>query len=144
MKIYKLLASLLLPALAIFVAALAQHILVIAWPGIREIRFPIVTADSYFDVLLTGFLCFLAGVTLQRHVGSRTGFACAVIMPLAFLCVLLWSTVGLPIVDLRAKIAWFRPITLFIITAAILPLMGLALGWSYSGSRRRRATSGNP
>ena len=142
MKIYKLFVSLLLPALAIFVAALAQQTLTTAWPGIREIHFPIVTVDSYFYVLSSGFLCFLAGIILRRHVGSRFGFVCAVITPAAYLCLVLWEIVGQPIVELGVKIVWLRPVILFFIVAAILPLLGVALGWSYSGAQRRQGTPG--
>ena len=140
MKIYKLLVSLLLPALAIFMAALAQHILTTTWPGIREIRFPIVTIDSYFVVLSSGFLCFLAGAILQRYVGSRSGFVCAVIAPLAFLWLVLWPLVGQPMLEFGVKIAWLRPSVLFFIVASISPLLGVALGWSYSGAQRRQVT----
>ncbi len=61
MKLHKLLVSVSLPALASFLAAFAQHMLTIIWPGIREIRVPVVMADSYFVVLSSGVLCFLAG-----------------------------------------------------------------------------------
>ncbi len=135
MKIHKLLVSLLLPALAIFLAAFAQHILTIIWPGIREIRFPVVTADSYFVVLSSGFLCFLAGYILRRRGGGRAEFVCAMIAPTAYLCLMLWAPIGDPIVELDARIAWLHPITLFFVAAAILPLLGLVLGWSYSGAR---------
>lgn len=114
MRIYKLLTALLLPGLAIFAAALAQHILTVVWPGVREIRFPAVTADG----------CFFAGLTLQRQVGNRSGLICAVI--------------GRPMLDLDARIAWLRLVTLFSIATAILPLLALVLGWFYPGARRRR------
>lgn len=138
MKLHKLLVSLLSPALAIFLAAFAQHILNIVWPGIREIRFPVVTADSYFVVLSSGFLCFLAGYILRRRGGGRAQFVCAMIAPAAYLCLFLWPLIGQPIVELHARIAWLHPITLFEVTVAILPLLGLVLGWSYSGARSPR------
>ena len=141
MKLYKLLVSLLLPALAIFVAALAQHMLITAWPGIREIRFPIATVDSYFFVLSSGFLCFLAGAILRRHVGSRSGFVCAVIAPFAFLCLFLWPLVARPLLELGVKIGWLRPSVLFFIVVTTSPLLGVALGWSYSGTQRRKVTA---
>lgn len=142
MKIHKLLASLLLPLLAIVLAALAQHLLTAAWPGIREIRFPIATVDSYFGVLTSGALCFLAGMIVRRRVGGGFGFACAVTGPLAFLCAILWALLGRPILELGARIAWLRPITLFFIGAAVLPFLAVILGWSYAGARASRAAPG--
>lgn len=139
MKIYRLMISLLLPGLAIFLAALAQHVLTMVWPGVREIRFPVVSADSYFGVLCSGILCFLAGYVLGRDPGGWSRFVCAVTAPLAFLCLFLWALLGRPIVELDAKIAWLSAATLFAIAASIVPLLGVALGWSYSGARSRRA-----
>lgn len=143
MKIQTPLISLLLPALAIFLAALAQHILTIIWPGFREIRFPVATADSYFVVLTSGCLSFLAGYILRRRVGGRSGFFWAVITPSAYLCFVLWNVFGQAFVEFGAKIAWLRPSTLFVIAAAILPLLSLVLGWSYSGARTPRVTFGH-
>ncbi|MBW8079006.1 MAG: hypothetical protein GJU76_13225 [Gallionella sp.] len=138
MKIHKLLASVLLPALAILLAAFAQHILTIIWPGIREIRVPVVTVDSYFAVLSSGVLCFLAGYILRRRGGGRAGFVCAMIAPTAYLCLLLWALIVQPLMELDGRIAWLHPITIFNVAAAILPLLGLVLGWSYSGARSPR------
>jgi hypothetical protein len=142
MKVYKPLASLLLPALAIVAAALAQHLLTAAWPGIRGVRSPVVTADSYFGALSLGLLCFVSGAILRRYVGTRLGLACAVLAPSAFMCLFLWAMLG-PSLELGARIAWFRPITLFSFVTAILPLLGVALGWSYSGARRPRIVPGH-
>ena len=138
MKLHKLLVSVSLPALASFLAAFAQHMLTIIWPGIREIRVPVVTADSYFVVLSSGVLCFLAGYILRRRGGGRAEFVCAAIAPTAYLCFILWALIGLPIVELDARIAWLHPFTVFTVAAAILPLLGLVLGWSYSGARSPR------
>jgi len=129
MKIYKLLEAFLLPALAIMAAALAQLALTSAWPGIREIRSPIVTADGYFFVLSAGILCFLAGRVLRRRMGSRLGLVCAAIVPAAYVCLILWALFGRALWRLGAHIAWLRPLTLFGIAWAILPLLGLVLGW---------------
>lgn len=138
MKIQKLLVSFLLPSLAIFLAAFAQHVLTVIFPKIREIRFPVVTVDSYFVVLSSGFLCFLAGYFLRRRGGGRAKFVCAMIAPTAHLCLILWALIGQPIVELDARIAWLRPITIFDLAAATLPLLGLVLGWAYSGVRSTR------
>lgn len=143
-KVYRLLASLLLPGLAILLAAFAQYVLTRVWPGIQAIRSPVVSPDGYFVVLCSAFLCFLAGDILGRRVGSRIGFACAAIAPLAFLAGMLWATVGRPGLELGARIAWLRPITLFCIVTAVLPLLGLALGWRYAAARNHRAMLGHP
>lgn len=129
MKIYKLLASLLLPAVAILLAAFAQLALTAVWPGVREIRSPIVTADGYFAALSSGVLCFCAGRLLRRWVGVPSGFVCAAIVPSVYLCLFLWAILGRAMWQLGAHIAWLRPITLFSVASAILPLLGLALGW---------------
>lgn len=134
MKIYKLLISLLLPGLAILLASLAQQALVAAWPGIRDIHFSIVTIDSYFVALSSGLFCFFAGSVLQRRVGTRLGLICAVVLPLGYLCLILWALIGHPMLEFGAKIAWTRPIVLFMIAAAILPLLGLVLGWLFSSA----------
>ena len=127
----------MLPGLAIFIAAFAQHVLTLVWPGVREITFGEISADSYFFVLCSGFLCFFAGYILRRDVGGRPSFLCAVITPLGFMCLFLWATIGWPMLELDAKIAWLRPITLISIAAAIVPLLGVALGWS--NARKRTA-----
>jgi len=36
------------------------------------------------------------------------------------------------------SIAWSRPLTLFTIFMAMAPLIGVALGWTFSFSKRRR------
>ena len=138
MKINKLLVSLLLPAVALFFAAFAQHTLTAIWPGIREIPFPVVTVGSYFVVLSSGLLCFFAGYMLRRRGGGRAKFVCAMIAPIAYLCWILWALIGRPLVELDARIAWLRPITLFSVVAATLPLLCLVIGWSYSGARAPR------
>lgn len=125
--------SLALPVIAIIAAALAQLALITLWPGVRQLHFPIVTADSYLVVLLSGALCFLAGRLLRRFVGNLTGLICGLVVPFAFLCLFLWSTLGLAIrVVGFIHIAWLNPITIFNIVAASFPLAGVALGWAFS------------
>jgi hypothetical protein len=129
--------SLALPGVAIIAAALAQLALVTLWPGVQRLHFPIVSADSYFVVLLAGALCFVAGRWSRRSLGNLTGLICALAAPLAFLGLFLWPTLGL---DIRAvgfaHIAWLTPITSFLIVSASLPLAGVALGWAFEAPGR--------
>jgi hypothetical protein len=123
----KLALNFALPALGIVVAALAQLALTTLWPGIQGISSVVVSIDSYFVVLLTVGLCFFAGGWTQRNVPTIAGAACAAIAPLAWLGLLLKGTM----MD-AGSIAWFRPLTLFTMFAAMAPLIGVALGWALS------------
>ena len=126
-NMWKLALSLVLPALAILIAALAQLLLTTIWPGVQHIAFPGVSADSYFVVLLLVLLCFVAASWLQRNVRTLPGAVCTAVVPTAWLLLSLWANVG------HAKhIAWFRPITIFMIAAAMAPLVGVAAGWGAS------------
>jgi len=124
---WKLALSVALPALAIVIAALAQLLLTIIWPGVRRIPVAGVSADSSLAVLLSAALCFVAAAWLQRNVRSLAGALCAAVVPAAWLGLVLWS-----ILRHFPDIAWFRPGTLFFIAAAIAPLAGVAAGWSAS------------
>jgi hypothetical protein len=135
----KLALSVALPALAILIAALAQLSLTIIWPGVRQIPVAGVSADSDLVVLLSAALCFVAATWLQRNVRSLAGAMCAAVVPAAWLGLWLWD-----IVRHFPDIAWFRPITLFSIAAAIAPLAGVAAGWGASLMRSNSPESVQP
>jgi hypothetical protein len=123
----KLTVNAALPAMGIVLAALVQLALTTLWPGIKVVPSLVVSIDSYFVVLLTVGLCFIAGGWAQRNVPTTAGAACAVIAPLAWLGLLLKGTMtGV------GSIAWLRPLTLFTIFTALAPLIGVALGWAMS------------
>jgi|SRR5882724_4230525 len=133
----KLAVNLALPALGIVVAALTQLALTTLWPGIQAVPFTVVSLDSYVVVLLALGLCFLAGGWTHHNVPTIAGAVCAVIAPLAWFGLILRGTLMI-----GGSIAWFRPLTVFIIFTAIAPLIGVALGWSLSSSKLRRAQQG--
>jgi hypothetical protein len=122
-----------LPALGIVAAALAQLLLTTIWPGLQQIGFGNLSADSHIVVVLEALLAFLAGAWLQHRVGSLAGALCAAFMPVAWCGVLLWGT-------LRPahNIAWLRPVTLMTIAAAVAPVSGVLAGWFVSFMRQRR------
>jgi hypothetical protein len=128
---WKLVLCVALPALAIIVAALAQLLLTTIWPGVQHIRFPVVSADSYFVILLVAALCFLAAAWLQRNVRIPAGAVCTAVVPTVWLGLMLWPTMRHV-----EHVAWFRPITLLMIAAAIAPLAGVTAGWRASSMRR--------
>jgi hypothetical protein len=128
----RLVLNLVLPAAGIVLAALVQLAFTTLWPGIQMVPSRVVSVDSYFVVLLTVGLCFVAGRWAQRNVPTIAGAACAVVAPLAWLGLLFKSTfMGI------GSIAWFRPLTLFILFTAMAPLIGVALGWALSSSKRQ-------
>jgi hypothetical protein len=128
----KLALNFALPAAGIVLAALVQLALTTLWPGIKVVPSLVVSIDSYFVVLLVIGLCFVAGGWAQRNVPTITGAACAVIAPLAWLGLLVKGTMmGV------GSIAWLRPLVLFTIFTAMAPLIGVALGWAMSSSKRR-------
>ncbi len=45
---------------------------------------------------------------------------------------------ALPALGIVVADAWSRPLTLFTIFMAMAPLIGVALGWTFSFSKRRR------
>ena len=130
-NMWKLALSVALPALAILVAALAQLVLTTIWPAVQHIPFPGVSADSYFVVLLIVALCFVAASWLQRNVGTLAGAVCAAAVPTTWLVLMLWPTMRHV-----EHIVWLRPITIFMIAAAMAPLVGVAAGWGASLIRR--------
>ena len=133
---WKLALCVALPALAILVAALAQLLLTTIWPGVQHIPFPGVSADSYFVALLVAALCSLSAAWLQRNVRISAGVVCTAVVPIAWLGLMLWR----PIKHI-VHIAWFQPITLFMIAAAIAPLAGVTAGWGASSMRRNPPAS---
>ena len=134
----KLGLSFLLPALAILGAALARHLLTLMWPGIQQLPSPVMSVDSYLENLLAIALCFLAGRWTRRNVAGPTGAALMAIAPLAFLALMFWAitTRGL------GPVAWFKPITVFMVVSAIVPLVGVALGWWHGAAAREKTTNG--
>jgi len=130
---FKLAVNLALPALGIIVAALAQLALTTLWPGIQAVPSAVVSLDSYVDVLLALGLCFLAGRWTHHNLPTVGGAACAAIAPLAWLGLIVSGSF-----TFAGSIAWFRPLTIFLMFTAIAPLAGVALGWALSSSRIRR------
>jgi hypothetical protein len=129
----KLVLNLALPALAIVVAALAQLALTSLWPGIRLVPSAVVSLDSYIVLLLALGLCFLAGQWAHRIVPTVAGAACAAIAPLAWLGLIFRGSFMI-----GGSIAWFQPLTIFIVSTALAPLIGVALGWALASSKFRR------
>jgi len=129
----KLALNLALPGLAIVVAALAQLALTTLWPGIQAVPSAVVSIDSYIVLLLALGLCFLAGRWTHRIVPTVAGAACAAIVPLAWIELICRGNFML-----GGSIAWFRPLTIFVIFTAIAPLIGVALGWVLSSSNLQR------
>jgi hypothetical protein len=127
---FKLAQSLALPALGIVVAALAQLALTTLWPGIQAVPSAVVSLDSYFVLLLVLALCFLAGRWTRHNVPTVAGAACTAIAPVLWLGLILkgnFMMVG--------SIAWFRPLTIFIMFTAIAPLVGVTFGWALPSLR---------
>jgi hypothetical protein len=116
--------ALLLPALAILGASFAQYLLTLVWPEIQRLPSVVVSIDSYLVNLLTFGLCVLAGRWTRRNTGTRAGAALMTIAPLAFVALNFWI-----ISRGWGSVAWLRPFTIFIIVTAVLPLVGVALGW---------------
>jgi hypothetical protein len=129
----KLVLNLALPALAIVVAALAQLALTSFWPGIRLVPSAVVSLDSYIVLLLALGLCFLAGQWAHRIVPTVAGAACAAIAPLAWLGLIFRGSFMI-----GGSIAWFQPLTISIVSTALAPLIGVALGWALASSKFRR------
>jgi hypothetical protein len=129
----KLVLNLALPALAIVVAALAQLALTSLWPGIRLVPSAVVSLDSYIVLLLALGLCFLAGQWAHRIVPTVAGAACAAIAPLAWLGLIFRGSFMI-----GGSIAWFQPLTISIVSTALAPLIGVALGWALASSKFRR------
>ena len=116
--------ALFLPLLAIVGSAFAQHMLGLAWPTLGLVAFPVISIDSYLWNLLSLVLCFLAGRWTRRNVGTLAGASLMAIVPLLFFGLVLWNiTRGLD------HIAWSKPITLFMIATAIVPITGVTFGW---------------
>ena len=73
----KLALNLVLPAVGIVLAALVQLAFTTLWPGIQVVPSLVVSVDSYFVVLLTVGLCFVAGAWAQTappHIPSCKSF----------------------------------------------------------------------
>jgi hypothetical protein len=130
---FKLAVNLALPALGIVLAALAQLALTTLWPGIQAVPSAVVSLDSYFVVLLVLGLCFLTGRWAHHNVPTVAGATGAAIAPLAWLGLILNGNF-----TIAGSIAWFRPLTIFIMFTAIAPLVGVAFGWALSSLRIRR------
>jgi hypothetical protein len=136
--VLKLALSFLLPAFAILGAALARHLLTLMWPGIQQLPSPVMSVDGYLENLLAIALCFLAGRWTRHNVGTPTGAALMAIAPLAFLALMFWAitTRGL------GPVAWFKPITVFMVVSAIVPVVGVVLGWWHGAAAREKTTNG--
>ena len=133
----KLATNLALPAVAIIVAALAQLVLTTLWPGIQAVLSPVVSLDSYFVVLLVLGLCFLAGRWAHRNPSTVAGAACAAVAPVVWLGLNLKATLLI-----GGSVAWFQPLTMFVIFSAGAPLIGAALGWTFSSLKLPLASHG--
>jgi hypothetical protein len=129
----KLVLDLAFPALAIVVAALAQLALTTLWPGVQVVPSAVVSLDSYVALLLALGLCFLAGRWAHRIDPTVAGAACAAIAPLAWFGLIFRGNFLI-----GGSIAWFRPLTIFMMSTAIAPLIGVALGWVLSSTKLLR------
>jgi hypothetical protein len=129
-NVAKLIVALVLPALAIVVAAAIQFALNSWWPGLQHLPVSPVTLDSYVAVLLILGLCVLAGRWTRRNANSVAGLICVAALPLVWLGVMLWVSL-----HGGTNIAWFQPLTLFTIFAALAPVIGVAMGWAVSQRR---------
>lgn len=129
----KLVLNLALPAMAIVVAALAQLALTKIWPGIQVVPSAGVSLDSYIVLLLTLGMCFLAGKWAHGIVPTVAGAACVAIAPLAWLGLFIRGSFGI-----GGPIAWFQPLTIFMLSTALAPFIGVALGWALASSKGRR------
>ena len=131
----KLALSFVFPAVGICIAALAQVGLEELWPGIRMVPSFAVSIDSYFVVLLSVGLCFLAGRWTRRNIATGTGLACALVVPLLWLAIFVRGI----LLEGAGQIAWLLPITLFTIFAAFAPLVAVGLGFALSSVNAGRA-----
>ena len=128
--------SLAMPAVAIVLAALVQLALTSLWPQVQRIHFPVASVDSYAAVLLAGALCFAAGRFLQRFVRNGYGAACATLVPIGWLAMVLWGTLRF-----SNSVHWSEPLTLFILATGLTPLTGVLAGWGLSAMRDERRAS---
>ncbi len=131
---HKWLVALALPAMAILAAALVQMALTKVWPGVQHLPSVAVTVDSYFAVLLTTALCFVAGRWLRRNIRTRGAIALASVAPSIFTAMIL--TVTLRPLD---HVAWSSPLTQFVVISAVLPLLAVLVGWGATSSHGARA-----
>jgi hypothetical protein len=136
--VVKLSLAFLLPTLAILGAAFAHYLLTLLWPGIQQLPSGATSIDSYLADLLTIALCFLAGRWTRRNVRSPVGAGLMVLAPLGFLVLTLWVITSRGL----GPVAWFKPLTLFMLITAVLPLMGVMLGWWRGAAAGARAING--
>ena len=136
-SVRKLGLALFLPALAILGAAFAQHFLTLGWPQIQKVPSAVMSIDSYIVNVLTAVLCFFSGVWIRRNLGLRPGAALMIIAPLVFLTVILKAMTGG-----SGSIAWFKPITIFMLFTAGIPLISVAIGF-WRGSIANAAPIGS-
>jgi O-antigen ligase len=130
--ILKLIVNLVLPALGLVLAALAQLGLTTLWPAIQGFPSYLVSIDSYLAVLLTLGLCFFAGRRPHTNVPTVLGAACVGVVPLVWLGLTLRG-----ILAPAGHIVWFRSLTVFMMVIAVVPLIGVGLGWVSSPAKRR-------
>ena len=123
----KLVLNLVLPALAIVLSALAQLALTTFWPGIQFVHSDFVSVDSYIVLLLALVLSFVAGRLARRSVPTVAGAAVAAIAPMAWFALIFRGSFLI-----GGSISWFQPLTIIMLSSAIAPLIGVALGWALS------------
>jgi hypothetical protein len=128
----KLATILVLPALGIVVAALAQLALTTLWPGIQRVPSGALSIDSCIVVLLTFGLCFFAGRWANSNVPTAAGAALSTVVPLIWLGLVLRGIVTAP-----GKVVWFGLLTMLMVFTAVVPLITVGSGWVLSSSKHR-------
>jgi len=123
----RFLVALLLPALAIVVAAGAQEVLSLWVPAMNGSPFGSMTLGSYVGVILECAACAIAGSWLFRRDHSTLHLGISEIAPAAWAVALLVGV--LPqggVINWRSQLVWV------LVAGALAPALGVALGWLLS------------
>ena len=123
----RFLVALLLPALAIVVAAGAQEVLSLWVPAMNGSSFGSMTLGSYVGVILECAACAIAGYWLFRCDRSTFYLGISEIAPAAWAVALFVGV--LPqggVINWRSQLVWV------LIIGALAPPLGVALGWLLS------------
>ena len=117
--------SILAPAAAIVLGALAQLGLTTMVPQVQQLSIRHVSLDSYLVVAVLLLLSFVVGWILPRLAPTRLAFcACAVVSAGWFLAWLAALFVSVPQLRLR-----FDALSAVYLGSAMSPLLGVVFGW---------------